>query len=78
MVASRSPRGPTRRLATIATTFPIVLAPQFTLALFVVWSEARDDRGLGRGLDFGRDTGRLFDAPARDVFLVQVSYWLGR
>ena len=46
--------------------------------LFVVWSEARDDRSLERGLDLGRDTGRLFDAPARDVFLVKVSYWLGR
>ena len=46
--------------------------------LFVVWSEARDDKTLAPGLDFGRDGSRLFSAPARDVFLVKLSYWLGR
>lgn len=46
--------------------------------LFVVWSEARDDRTLDPTSDLGRDIGRLFDAPARDVFLVKLSYWLGR
>ncbi len=46
--------------------------------LFVVWSEARDDKTLAPGLDLGRDGSRLFSAPARDVFLVKLSYWLGR
>lgn len=46
--------------------------------LYVVWSEARDDRTLAPGLEIGRDAGRLFGAPARDVFLVKLSYWLGR
>ncbi len=44
--------------------------------LFVVWQQQRDgfeaDGGLG-----GRDVGRLFSDPVRNVFLVKLSYWLG-
>ena len=46
--------------------------------LFLVWSEARDDRSLEPGLDLGRDSARLFGAPSRDVFLLKVSYRIGR
>ncbi len=45
--------------------------------LFAVWSHdrddfARDDFGLGPSVD------RLWAAPARNVFMLKVSYWLGR
>ena len=46
--------------------------------LYAVWSQARDDGTLQPGLELGRDGGRLFTAPARDVFLLKVSYWIGR
>ena len=45
--------------------------------LFLVWQ--RQQRGrIGDGsFDFGRDLGALFDAPADNVFMVKVNYWLG-
>ena len=44
--------------------------------LFVVWQQGRED-SLDRGtFDFRRDFGGVFDAPARNVFLVKWAYWL--
>ena len=44
--------------------------------LFVVWQQGREDT-LERGtFDFKRDFGGVFDAPARNVFLVKWAYWL--
>lgn len=58
----------------------VVLRWEFTpgSTVFLVWSEARDDRAVLEGFSLGRDTRRLFSAPAQDVFLLKVSYWLGR
>lgn len=44
--------------------------------LFVVWQQGREasiDRGDFR---FSRDFGAVFDAPAKNVFLVKFAYWL--
>jgi uncharacterized protein DUF5916/cellulose/xylan binding protein with CBM9 domain len=44
--------------------------------LFVVWQQGREgsiDRGT---FDFNRDFGGVFDAPARNVFLVKWAYWI--
>ena len=45
-------------------------------SLFVVWQQNRsgfEDIGT---FDFGRDFGGVFSAPAHNVFLVKLSYWL--
>jgi hypothetical protein len=44
--------------------------------IFVVWSSGRDAFAPNGAFDFTRDTRRLFDAPATNVFLVKVNYWL--
>lgn len=45
-------------------------------SLFVVWQQSRFGVGdIGR-FDFGRDFGGVFSAPAHNVFLVKLSYWL--
>ena len=44
--------------------------------LFVVWQQGRE-RTIDRGtFDFNRDFGAVFDAPARNVFLVKFAYWI--
>jgi hypothetical protein len=44
--------------------------------LFVVWQQGRED-ALGFGtFNFSRDFGGVFDAPARNVFLVKFAYWI--
>jgi hypothetical protein len=44
--------------------------------LFVVWQQGREDT-LDRGtFDFKRDFGGVFEAPAKNVFLVKWAYWL--
>lgn len=44
--------------------------------LFVVWQQGREDT-LPRGtFNFSRDFGGVFDAPARNVFLVKLAYWI--
>lgn len=44
--------------------------------LFVVWQQGREDV-LGHGtFNFSRDFGGVFDAPARNVFLVKLAYWI--
>jgi hypothetical protein len=46
--------------------------------LFVVWQQGREaeDEGARGTLRFGRDFGDVFSAPARNVFLVKLAYWL--
>jgi hypothetical protein len=44
--------------------------------LFVVWQQGREDT-LGYGtFNFSRDFGGVFDAPAKNVFLVKLAYWI--
>jgi hypothetical protein len=44
--------------------------------LFVVWQQGRE-RTIEHGtFDFNRDFGAVFDAPARNVFLVKLAYWI--
>jgi len=43
-------------------------------ALFLVWSQGRAGYDTLGSFDFGRDFGNLFDAPARNVFLIKLSY----
>jgi hypothetical protein len=44
--------------------------------LFAVWQQGREDT-LDRGsFDFSSDLGGVFDAPARNVFLIKWAYWL--
>ena len=45
-------------------------------ALFVVWQQGREDTLDNGQFNFGRDFGGVFGAPARNVFLVKMSYWL--
>ena len=46
--------------------------------VFLVWQQERSG-GVGVGdFDFGRDTDRLFNARPENIFLVKLSYWLGR
>jgi hypothetical protein len=45
--------------------------------LFLVW-QRQQRGGINDGsFDLGRDIGALFDAPADNVFMVKVNYWLG-
>jgi hypothetical protein len=44
--------------------------------LFVVWQQGRE-RTIDRGtFDLNRDFGAVFDAPARNVFLIKLAYWI--
>jgi hypothetical protein len=45
--------------------------------LFLVWTQSRSVEASVGGLDFGRDLGALLGAPADNVFLVKMNYWLG-
>ena len=44
--------------------------------LFVVWQQGREDTVNTGEFRFRRDVGGVFDAPARNVFLVKWAYWL--
>ena len=44
--------------------------------LFVVWQQGREDVTEQGSFRFGRDLGGVFAAPARNVFLVKLAYWL--
>jgi hypothetical protein len=46
--------------------------------LYLVWTENRQDLSNPGHVSLRRDVGRLFSAPADDVFLVRFSYWLSR
>jgi hypothetical protein len=45
--------------------------------LFLVWTQSRSAVEQVGNLDFGRDLSALFDAPADNVFLLKLNYWLG-
>jgi hypothetical protein len=47
-------------------------------ALFVVWQQGREDVFDYGSFQFARDFGGTFNAPARNVFLVKMSYWLNQ
>lgn len=44
--------------------------------LYLVWTQARDDDRLNNGVSLDRDFDRLFAVPAKNIFLLKVSYWL--
>lgn len=46
-------------------------------ALFLVWQRQQVDEARAGDFDFSRDARALFLAPARSVFLIKASYWLG-
>jgi hypothetical protein len=46
-------------------------------ALFFVWQQDRSGSLPLGDFDFGRDYGALFREPARNVFLVKATYWIG-
>lgn len=45
-------------------------------SLFVVWQQNRSGDGDTGDFSFNRDFGGVFSAPAHNVFLVKLSYWL--
>ena len=47
-------------------------------AAYVVWTQRRQDGRNPGSHAFGRDLGDLFAAPADDVFMVKLAWWLGR
>jgi hypothetical protein len=44
--------------------------------LFVVWQQGREDSVEEGDFRFGRDMGHVFSAPARNVFLIKLAYWI--
>jgi hypothetical protein len=44
--------------------------------LYLVWTQSREDFEESGDLRFGPSTRRLLDAPANDIFLVKVTYYL--
>ena len=46
-------------------------------ALFLVWQQERSGFETLGDFRAGRDVGRLFREPARNVFLVKATYWIG-
>jgi hypothetical protein len=45
--------------------------------LYLVWTQSRSDVEPLGNMDFRRDVGALFGAPADDIFMLKVNYWLG-
>jgi hypothetical protein len=46
--------------------------------LYIVWTEQREDDSFPGDFRAGRDLSRLFSTDADDVFLVKMTYWIGR
>jgi hypothetical protein len=46
--------------------------------LYAVWTEQRQDESFPGEFRAGRDLSRLFSAKSDDVFLVKLTYWIGR
>ncbi len=46
-------------------------------ALFLVWQRQAEDEAMIGDFDLARDARALFRAPARNVFLIKASYWMG-
>ena len=47
-------------------------------ALYAVWTQRREDGANPGDFSLGRDTADLLGAPADDVFLVKLAWWIGR
>lgn len=47
-------------------------------AMYVVWTEQREDLAYPGQFTFRRDFGRLFGAAADDVIMFKLVYWLSR
>jgi hypothetical protein len=47
-------------------------------AMYLVWTEQRQDNAHPGEFAFSRDLGRTFAAPANDVILFKVAYWFQR
>lgn len=46
--------------------------------IYCVWTQQREDHQYPGDFSFGRDLEALFSAPANDIFLVKLTYWIGR
>jgi hypothetical protein len=46
--------------------------------LFFVWQQLRSAEHVLGDLELGRDLGGTFQEPARNVFLIKATYWVGR
>jgi len=46
--------------------------------MYAVWTQQRQDDAFPGDFRAGRDLARLFSASADDVFLVKLTYWIGR
>jgi len=46
--------------------------------LYVVWTQTRSDSEPHGEFRFRHSLGRLLDAKADNIFMVKLSYWLGR
>jgi len=44
---------------------------------FLVWTQARAENAVLGDFDLGRDLDQLFLAPATNVFMLKVNYWIG-
>jgi hypothetical protein len=47
-------------------------------AAYVVWTQRREDGRNPGDHEFGRDLGDLFSAPADDVFMIKLAWWIGK
>ena len=47
-------------------------------ALYVVWTEQRQDESYPGQFQLGRDLGSTFSAPANDVLMFKIAYWFQR
>jgi hypothetical protein len=45
--------------------------------LYLVWTQRRQDDAYAGDSSFGRDAAELFRAPADDVLMIKVAWWLG-
>ena len=57
-----------------------VLRWEFRLgsALYVAWTQRRQNEANPGDFNFGGDTADLFGTPSDDVFLVKLAWWFGR
>jgi hypothetical protein len=46
--------------------------------LYAVWTQQREDSSHPGQFRFSRDAAALFSAPANDILLVKMTYWIGR
>jgi hypothetical protein len=46
--------------------------------LYAVWTQEREDTGHPSEFRFSRDAATLVSTPSNDVFLVKLTYWMGK